>query len=230
VGRRVNVVAIETATSACAMALRTSDGVERSVIVADERHHTEALTPGLRELLRDAQLVAQDIDRVVVDRGPGLFTGLRVGLATAVGLALGANAELVGVTSLEVLAHGAQRAGVRGVVLCAVDARRGELFVQGFHLSGGVQAIDDPSVSRPDEVIKMWSANAKAVTFTGDGVARYLERFQEMKDGAIFEQLVPPPLEALRLGAGRSAEDVVVPLYLREADAVANFSTRERLP
>ena len=81
------------------------------LIVDNERHHTEALTPGLHDLLSGARLRAKDIDRVVVDRGPGLFTGLRVGVATAVGLALGANAEFVGVTSLEVLARGAYTAG-----------------------------------------------------------------------------------------------------------------------
>lgn len=228
-GGRVNVVAIETATPACAMALRTSDGVERSLVVADERHHTEALTPGLQELLREGDVEARDIDRVVVDRGPGLFTGLRVGLATAVGLALGANAELVGVTSLEVLAHGARSAGVRGVVLCAVDARRGELFVQSFQLDDDVTDLDAPSVSRPEDVMTTWATRAP-ITLTGDGVVRYRDVFQSLPGASWFEQLVPSPLEALRLGATRGADGDVTPLYLREADAIANFSTRERLP
>jgi len=229
VGGRVNVVAIETATPACAMALRTSDGVERSLVVADERHHTEALTPGLQELLREGDVEARDIDRVVVDRGPGLFTGLRVGLATAVGLALGANAELVGVTSLEVLAHGARSAGVRGVVLCAVDARRGELFVQSFQLDDDVTDLDAPSVSRPEDVMTTWATRAP-ITLTGDGVVRYRDVFQSLPGASWFEQLVPSPLEALRLGATRGVDGDVTPLYLREADAIANFSTRERLP
>ncbi len=226
----MNVVAIETATPACAMALRTSEGVERSLVVADERHHTEALTPGLQGLLAGAHLAARDIDRVVVDRGPGLFTGLRVGLATAVGLALGADAELVGVTSLEVLAHGARTAGVRGVLLCCVDARRGEIFVQSFDLDDDVVTLDEPSVALPLAVVAAWSAKATPVTLTGDGVARYDATFRELPTGQIFEQLVPPPLEALRLGLTRPADRDVTPLYLREADAVANFSTRERRP
>lgn len=226
----MNIVAIETATPACAMALRTSDGVERSLIVADERHHTEALTPGLQELLAEAHLRARDIDRVVVDRGPGLFTGLRVGLATAVGLALGANAELVGVTSLEVLAHGARSAGARGVVLCAVDARRGEIFVQSFNVDDGVVALDKPSVSLPQSVVDAWRIRSTPVTLTGDGVARYEAAFRDVSTAAFVEQLVPSPLEALALGATRPVAGEVTPLYLREADAVANFSTRERLP
>jgi tRNA threonylcarbamoyladenosine biosynthesis protein TsaB len=226
----VNVVAIETATPACAMALRTSDGVERELVIADERHHTEALTPGLHELLAQAHLAASDIDRVVVDRGPGLFTGLRVGLATAVGLALGADAELVGVTSLEILAHGAFRAGVRGVLLCAVDARRGEIFVQSFTLDDGVVALGKPSVALPRAAVDARLTSATTVTFTGDGIARYEAVFREVPTGQFFEQLLPSPLEALRLGATRTVEREVTPLYLREADAVANFSTRERRP
>lgn len=199
----MNIVAIETATPACAMALRTSHGVERSLVISDERHHTEALTPGLRELLRDAHLAAKNIDRVVVDRGPGLFTGLRVGLATAVGLALGANCELVGVTSLEVLAHGARSAGVGGVLLCAVDARRGEIFVQSFNLENGVVALDEPAVALPQTVLDTWS-NATPLTLTGDGIARYQAAFRSLPAATVYEQLVPSPIEALRLGATRS--------------------------
>jgi tRNA threonylcarbamoyladenosine biosynthesis protein TsaB len=224
----MNILAIETATPACAMALRTSDGVERSIVVDDERHHTEALTPGIRDLLLDVGLRARDIDRVVVDHGPGLFTGLRVGIATAIGFALGANADLVGVTSLELLAHGAHSAGVRGTLLAAVDGRRGELFVQTFLLSDEVTAPDKPSVSVPKSVADAWTLSGEAVTFTGDGVARYADDFQRVTRASIFSQLVPPPLEALRLGVLRAPQSEIVPMYLREADAVANFSTRER--
>lgn len=224
----MNLLAIETATPACAMALRTDEGLEFSLIVDDERHHTEALTSGLRDLLRDANLSPRSMDRVVVDRGPGLFTGLRVGIATAIGLALGARCELVGVTSLEVLAHGAHRAGVRGALVSAVDGRRGEVFTQTFDLADDVVALSDPHVSRPEEVVGRWRVGHDPVAFTGDGVARYEALFADVPHGSVFVQRVPPPLEALRLGARREPDDAIVPLYLREADAVANFSTRER--
>jgi tRNA threonylcarbamoyladenosine biosynthesis protein TsaB len=228
VGESVNILAIETATPACAMAIRTSDGQERSLVVDDERHHTEALTPGVRDLLVEVGLSAKDIDRVVVDHGPGLFTGLRVGIATAIGFALGANADLVGVTSLELLAHGAHSAGVRGTLLAAVDGRRGELFVQTFVLNDEVTARDAPTVSVPTTVTHAWSVSGEAVTFTGDGVARYASDFERVAHASIFNQLVPPPIEALGIGARREAQVEIVPMYLREADAVANFSTRER--
>lgn len=224
----MNILAIETATPACAVALRTSDGVEFSRTVDDERHHTEALTPAIRDLLVESGLVPKAIDRVVVDRGPGLFTGLRVGIATAIGFALGASAELVGVTSLELLAHGAWSAGVRGTVISAVDGRRGELFVQNFRLDDDVTSLGDPTVSLPQNVTDEWTECGEEITFTGDGVTRYASLFHSVVTAKVFEQRIPAPIEAVRLGARRPAEEQIVPLYLREADAVANFTTRER--
>jgi tRNA threonylcarbamoyl adenosine modification protein YeaZ len=228
VGEPVNILSIETATPACAIGVSTSSGVELALIVDDERHHTEALTPGIRDLLYKAGLSAKAIDRVVVDRGPGLYTGLRVGIATAVGFALGAGAELVGVTSLEVLAQGAFAAGVRGLLVSVVDARRGEVFAQPFVLDAAVRAVDEPGVAVPQDVAREWRARDDAVTFTGDGVTRYAKEFLSVAHGAVFEQRVPAPVAALRLGALKSPEAAIVPLYLREADAVANFSTRQR--
>jgi tRNA threonylcarbamoyladenosine biosynthesis protein TsaB len=226
----VNILAIETATPACAMGVRTSTGEEFALVVDDERHHTEALTPGIRDLLYKVGVSAASIDRVVVDRGPGLYTGLRVGIATAVGFAVGGGAELVGVTSLEVLAHGAFAAGVRGALVSVVDGRRAEVFVQTFLLDTAVWAMSEPKVALPDEVALEWTQRDDEVTFTGDGAARYAEELHAVLKGSFFEQRVPPPLAALALGAGRAPDAGIVPLYLREADAVANFTTRTRSP
>jgi tRNA threonylcarbamoyladenosine biosynthesis protein TsaB len=230
VGETVNILAIETATPACAMGVRTTEGVELALVVYDERHHTEALTPGIRDLLYRAGISAASIDRVVVDRGPGLYTGLRVGIATALGFAVGAGAELVGVTSLEVLAEGAFAAGVRGALVSLVDGRRGEVFAQTFSLDATVLAKSEPRVAVPIEVVTEWTARGDVVTFTGDGAARYADEFGGVANGSIFDQRVPPPLTALALGAIRDPHAAIVPLYLREADAVANFSTRQRSP
>ena len=229
-GEPVNILAIETATPTCAMGVRTSKGVELALVVDDERHHTEALTPGIRDLLYSVGVSAASIDRVVVDRGPGLYTGLRVGIATALGFAVGSGAELVGVTSLEVLAHDAFATGVRGALVSVVDGRRGEVFVQTFLLETSVLAFSDPRVAVPREVATEWTQRGDAVTFTGDGAARYAGEFRAVVNGSIFDQRVPPPLVALALGALRAPEGGIVPLYLREADAVANFATRQRSP
>ena len=98
----VNILVIETATPACAVGIRTIDGVEVTRVVDDGRRHTEALADAMKVLMEGVGLTPRDIDRVVVDRGPGLFTGLRVGIATAIGFSQALGCELVGVTSLAV--------------------------------------------------------------------------------------------------------------------------------
>lgn len=223
----MNIVAIETATPACAVGVRTESGVEVSRVFNDGRRHTEALALAIAALLDEVVLTPRDVSRVVVDRGPGLFTGLRVGIATAISFAEGLGADLVGVTSLEMLARGAFDAGVRGSLVSCVDGRRGEIFVQSFELEDDVQVVSPPQVAIPSEVTERWRQLGTPVTFTGDGVERYGTLFDDVKGATRFAQSVPSVHGALTLGASGTPGEVV-PLYLREADAVANFATRER--
>src|SRR5487761_1577262 len=103
----MNVVAIETATSACAVGVAATTGLELTRVMTGPRHHNEVLVATLADLLGQAKLRPQQVDLVVVDHGPGLFTGLRVGVATAIAFAQGVGAELVEMSSLELLALGA---------------------------------------------------------------------------------------------------------------------------
>ena len=224
----MNILAIETATTACAVGLRTKDGSEVGWVVDDTRHHTETLTSALSRLLAQAGLRARDLDRVVVDHGPGLFTGLRVGLATALGLAQGVGCALVQVTSLELLAWGAQEAGVRGTLLAAVDARRGEVFSQVFDLAEDVVVSGPPLVTTARALAIEWATSGAPVTFSGDGVERYLSDFSAVPQARLERQLVPSVSAALAIARNREPVEHVEALYLREADAVANFSTRQR--
>jgi tRNA threonylcarbamoyladenosine biosynthesis protein TsaB len=224
----VNLLAIETATQACCVGVRTTSGVEIARVVDENRQHTETLTLGMGTLIREAGLLPRDIDRVVVDRGPGLFTGLRVGVATANAFAQGLGCGVVGVTSLELLAHGAHEAGVRGTLVSAVDGRRGDVFVQTFILTDTVQALGEPEVATPREVARQWALKGTAVTFTGDGADHYRSDFSSLALAEHYTQMVPSMHAALWLGAAATPEISVSPLYLREADAVANFATRER--
>jgi tRNA threonylcarbamoyladenosine biosynthesis protein TsaB len=227
-GLGMNLLSIETATEGCAIGVRRHDGVEIVRLLDETRRHTEVLTSGIAEALGELGLSPRDLNAIVVDVGPGLFTGLRVGVATAISLGQALNVPLVSVTSLELLAWGAWRAGVRGTLVSAVDGRRGEVFVQTFTLADDVTAKSAPTVSQPRTTVITWATNGAPVCFTGDGVSRYFADFDAVPNGTIFEQDTPPQHEALALGLTREASATIAPLYLREADAVANFSTRER--
>ncbi len=218
----MNILAIETATPACAVALR-ANGADVARVLDLERRHTESLAPGIAALLAEAGLAPTGLDRVVVDRGPGLYTGLRVGLATADALARATGAGLVAVTSCELLAHAAFGAGVRGALVALVDARRGEVFAQPFALGDRVEPSGEPTVARPEALTHLLAG----ATVTGDGARRYAD-LVAAAGGARHDDAVPSTLCALALGAAREPAGALAPLYLREADAVSNFATRTR--
>ncbi|MGD0054018.1 MAG: tRNA (adenosine(37)-N6)-threonylcarbamoyltransferase complex dimerization subunit type 1 TsaB [Acidimicrobiales bacterium] len=224
----MNLLAIETATQACCVGVRTSRGVEIARVVDENRQHTETLTLGMSALMREAGVRAREIDRVVVDSGPGLFTGLRVGVATANAFAQGLGCGVVGLSSLELLAHGAFEAGVRGTLVAAVDGRRGDVFVQTFDLDDTVRVLDEPDVATPREVARRWASRNVDVTFTGDGAAHYGTDLGHVTRALHYVQMVPSMHAALWLGEAAAPALSVSPLYLREADAVANFATRDR--
>jgi tRNA A37 threonylcarbamoyladenosine modification protein TsaB len=117
---------------------------------------------------------------------------------------------------------------VRGILVSAVDGRRGDVFVQTFNLGDEVVEAGLPEVANPGDVAAEWSAKDVEMTFTGDGIERYLGDFSAISNTSIYTQLVPSVHAAMWLAEKATPEMTIDPLYLREADAVANFATRER--
>jgi tRNA threonylcarbamoyladenosine biosynthesis protein TsaB len=233
----MNIVAIETATETVGLALRTADGVEASFALTGRRRHVESLTPALSHLLEQVGLSARDLHAVAVDLGPGLFTGLRVGVAAAKGLALALDIGVVGLSSLDVLLQASRQMGHRGLVLAAVDARRGEVFAAVRRLGDGPDPGGDviaPGLFAPDALVTALATLAgEPVLSVGDGARRYgdvlatVSGLSGIGDGLTF----PPPLTLLHMAVAMLEAGIppvapagVVPLYMRDADAVSNFA------
>jgi tRNA threonylcarbamoyladenosine biosynthesis protein TsaB len=238
------IVAIETATETVGVAARGPDGVEAAFALSGRRRHVETLTPALEHLLAQVGLVAADLDAVAVDVGPGLFTGLRVGVAAAKGLAQALGIGVLGATSLDILTTGAAEVGHRGLVLACVDARRGEVFASLRELGprGETAAVlIAPGLFAPDELVAALAGLdgrvAAPVLAVGDGAQRYRDLLASAPAvDVVSPALAYPPPGALlrlalnRLAAGESPDEPasVVPLYMREADARSNFAQAER--
>jgi tRNA threonylcarbamoyladenosine biosynthesis protein TsaB len=123
------ILGIESASDQCGCALANEAGVIAETRLALPRRHAEALAPQMRFVCEQAGVALADIEAVAVDHGPGLYTGLRAGLATAKAAAAALEIGVVPVGSLEALAYGAAAVAQPGeTVLSALDARRGEVF------------------------------------------------------------------------------------------------------
>lgn len=225
------VLGFDTATSATAVGLRLADAtiLEARDDPPPGGHpgHATKLLGLARELLGEAGLGWGEVDRLAVGVGPGTFTGLRVGVATARGLAQSLGLELAAVSSLLALAHGARTAGpgLPGGVLSAIDARRGEVFIAAY--DAGLGALLAPRAVAP-ELLGGTLAEAGAATpwtAIGDGAIRYREAFEAL--GALVPE-DPSPLHRLRGGAicelaaaqsPAAGHGEVLPDYRRRPDA-----------
>ncbi len=162
----MNVLALDTATAACSAALWRGDALGAHRFVEMVRGHAEALMPMVEAVMAEAGAAYRDLDLIATTVGPGTFTGLRVGLAAARGIALAAGRPIVGVTTLEALAHGVDRAALDGRrLVAALDARRGEVYAQVF--DGDLAPLDEPRAATPGAVAAGLPAGSLALV--GDG-------------------------------------------------------------
>ncbi|MEZ5167676.1 MAG: tRNA (adenosine(37)-N6)-threonylcarbamoyltransferase complex dimerization subunit type 1 TsaB [Acidimicrobiales bacterium] len=221
------ILAIESATSRVGCAVGTVDGVLAAAHAARGRHHAESLVPQIRFTLELAGLAIDDLDLIAVDVGPGLYTGLRVGLTTARAMAHSLGVPLIGVSSLEAVADRVRHGG--GEVVAVLDARRGEVFHGCFDCSGSLPvATTEAAVGDPAILAASLAARAGRLRIVGDGARAHADVFAAngLRIGEVDDAL-PAPEAVLRLAAARADEAaapaLVAPLYLRRPDAVANW-------
>lgn len=153
----MQLLAIDTSTSAITVALHDGSAVTAESSTLDPRAHAEYLAPGIRTVLSQVGIEPGAVTGVVVGIGPGPFTGLRVGIVTArtFGYALGVPVR--GLCSHEALAHEAWLAGRRGGLLVATDARRKEVYAALFSLTpAGSERVGEVVVARPADLPEQW--------------------------------------------------------------------------
>lgn len=123
----MRILAIDTATEACSVAL-WNDGTVNAHFELCPREHTQRILPMVQDILTTSGTSLTDINALAYGRGPGSFTGVRIGIGIAQGLALGAELPMIGVSTLMTMAQGAWRKNGATRVLAAIDARMGEVY------------------------------------------------------------------------------------------------------
>jgi len=234
------VLGFDTATPATAVALRLADGSTAQARddppPGEHPGHATRLLAMSDELLRQAGIGWNQIERIAVGVGPGTFTGLRVGIATARGLAQSLGAELVGVSSLRALAQAAFAAEGADGVLAVIDARRGEVFVAAYGPSEEEEAapaeLTTPRALAPEDLAGV-IREAEAVAggqmrhwlAIGDGAVRYGAHLQSAAvptpgDSSPLHRVSGAAICALGARATPAESyEAVLPDYRRRPDA-----------
>ena len=228
------LLAIDTSTTHVGVAVGGDGELLASRSIAASRRHAELLVPTIAEVLGAAGLVPADLDAVAVGIGPGLFTGLRVGVTTAMTMAHALGRPVVPVPTLELIA--APHAADGRVVAVVVDAKRREVFSATFTSGPALLRLTEDSVGPAGEVAASLAALEREVLVVGDGAAAHPEAFAGLPgvEVAGSEWAVARPEALVDLGraalaAGRGVlADAVRPRYLRRSDAELNWEAAGR--
>jgi tRNA threonylcarbamoyladenosine biosynthesis protein TsaB len=231
------ILGIDTATAQVSVAVGGHEGVLASTQSVRGKQHAETLTPAIEFTCRQARIELSEISVVAVDLGPGLFTGLRVGVAAAKAMAHALRVPMIGVSSLDLVAFPLRHCPK--LIVAAVDARRGELFTASYRqVPGGLQRLTPNHVVSPDDLASELLATAEECVLVGDGATRYREVFDGLHKVEIIEEGLsyPNASSLVMLAHARALREEWVkpwdlqPLYLRKPDAEINWQTRDGAP
>ena len=228
------ILGIESAGSQVGCAIGGHEGVLASAHAGKGRRHAENLAPQIDFVRGQAGIQLSELGAVAVDVGPGLFTGLRVGIATAVVMSHALGVPMIPVTSHDLMAFPARWSS--RLIVTALDARRGELFTAFFRkVPGGIQRVREVNVCTPDDLAAELEVADEPALLVGDGALRYADTFHDIRRIEMAEQgLAQPSARSLvQLAHARAMREEFVqpwevePVYLRKPDAEINWSTRE---
>jgi tRNA threonylcarbamoyladenosine biosynthesis protein TsaB len=216
----LRVLAIDTALEACSAAIldtdRQSGTVSRSQPMM--RGHAEALMPLIAAAMSAADTEFSQLDRIAVTVGPGSFTGLRVGVAAARGIALATGKPAVGLTTLAALAAPFFEADESAALLAAIDARHGQVYMQLFGPGG--RSLIAPRIASVREAVRAATASPTRIVGTGAKLIENAWPDNERRPPLVSAVRAADVAWVARLGAAIvDLTAPVKPLYLREADA-----------
>jgi tRNA threonylcarbamoyladenosine biosynthesis protein TsaB len=222
----VLLLGIDTATRRISVAVGDGGDVLGEVHLDGAPRHAEQLAPAIEYLRDHVGFRFEQLAAIAVGVGPGLFTGLRVGVTTAKVMAQALRIPVVGIPSLDLVAYPLRHTHRRIVVV--LDARRREVFCASYQpVPGGVQRVGEYEVRAPEELVAELAATPGDVLLAGDGVACHPRAFAMLEHAEVAgPEHATPSAAALVILAGARAEREefavpwdVQPLYLRKSDA-----------
>jgi tRNA threonylcarbamoyladenosine biosynthesis protein TsaB len=222
----MRVLAIDTALEACSAAvLDPAGGITASESLAMARGHAEALMPLIARVMSSAGIEFAQLDRIAVTTGPGSFTGLRVGISAARGIALAAGKPAIGLSTLAALAAPLIATDDGTQVVAAIDARHEHIYLQVFGANG--RTLVGPRVASLRDAAR--AAMAAQVRIVGSAANKMAAAWPKGAEPVLsIEQRAAPDIEWIaRLGAAATDDhSPPKPLYLREPDAQPQDAAR----
>lgn len=231
------LLAIDTTTNVCSAALGEEDKLWAEITTNTKKTHSQRLMPAVQTLLSEAGVDKKQLQGIAVALGPGSFTGIRIGVATARGLSQGLGIPVIGVMTLDALAEGC---GFIPKLICPLlDARREQVYTCFYRGgSGGPHALVPPAALSLDELIAKAHGFAEDLLFTGDALGIFREKLSAALGSRYIEVPFPSRLNRAALvlqkglrdweRAGPASAYALKPYYIRLPEAERRLLERSR--
>ena len=226
----MRILGFDTATSACSAAVWEDGRIAAGRFEPMSRGQSERLMPMVREVLSEAGADFPDLDLLAVTTGPGAFTGLRIGLAAARGMALAGDLACFGVTTLDAVAAGvSETERQKANVLVVLDSKRAEVYAQAFR--SDLRPLSEAQALMPADLAALMAngeGDADRVLVAGDGAGQVIQALKDKGIEAVLSTApgVPDAATVAAIAAERWSSDQPAeplrPLYLRPPDAKAS--------
>jgi len=226
----MKILAVDTATKSCSVAVIDKSSLLAEMTIVREHTHSKHLMEMINRVIGLSGLTLSELDGFAVTRGPGTFTGLRIGISSVKGLAVASEKPVVGVSSLDALA---MQASFSPYLICPfVDARRGEVYFSRYRfINGYLKKQTEEQVFPPEKVVS--DINEKCI-FVGDGALLYQETLlKKIGESAVFAPSFQNTIRASTVAhlsmdrfENHDTEDVdiFIPHYIRRSDAELNLT------
>ena len=217
----MKILSIDTASDLCTVAVLEDENCIKEITVSDARNHSEKIMPVIEQILGETSLTLKDIDLIVCDKGPGSFTGIRIGVGTVLAFQDSLNIPCVGISSLETLAYNVKQ---DGLVCSLIDAKNNNIYLGLFKFENNEYTqIGNLEFKTIDEALDLLKPYTSPITFVGDGAIVHKDLLKSNFENCIFVD--KNDLSSYSLGiAGFNAykkgiQTSLMPLYLRKSQA-----------
>lgn len=230
------VLSIDSSSPVATCALLRDDCLISEYVINHKREHSVLVMNIVEMLLKDAGIDIDEVDGFVVSKGPGSFTGLRIGMATIKGLSFGASKPYVSVSSLDALAY--SLINFDGIICPIMDALRDSVYTCLYkNENGNLKSLIDYSALDLEELVSLLKEKGEKVIFTGDGIIKHKAYLQENLPNAIFAPNHLSLVRASSLGElglkllkeGKIDDVNSAPLYLKKPQAERELEKRMAL-
>ena len=233
----MKILAIDSSGLTASAALVTEDAILAEYNTDFKKTHSQTLLPMIHEIFEMTATQTKDLDAVAIAKGPGSFTGLRIGSATAKGLTLPFDIPIIEISTLEGMAY--EMYGTEGVICPMMDARRNQVYYGLYQFNGEeLECIHPDRADSIEECAEAVNAVGKSVVFLGDGVPVHMETLKaEVRCKMTFAKPFQNRQRAAALGtlaidyfkSGKTvSSDEHAPVYLRVSQAERERAERER--